>query len=216
MQLGIRRYVSWGRERRDRRHERTNRVRCNCLVDLCPGLLEVSRTFLQLFCTFKIISGTSVVVQWLRFCLPVQAVQVQFLVGELGTSWPKTQNINNRSNTVTHSIKTFKMAHLGLPSQLSGKESACQCRRHRFDPRSGKIPCALEQLSPCAIISEPVLQAREMRQLKPTHLKPVLCNKRNHGSEKPQHHNWRVAPALHHQRKAREATKTQHSQKLSQ
>ena len=26
-------------------------------------------------------------------------------------------------------------------------ESACQCRRHRFDPRSGKIPHAEEQLS---------------------------------------------------------------------
>ena len=30
---------------------------------------------------------------------------------------------------------------------LSGKESACQCRRHRFDPRSRKIPNAAEQLS---------------------------------------------------------------------
>ena len=32
---------------------------------------------------------------------------------------------------------------LGLPKWLSGKESTCQsrrCRRHRFDPRVGKIP----------------------------------------------------------------------------
>ena len=32
---------------------------------------------------------------------------------------------------------------LGLPKWLSGKESACQCRRHRrgrFDPWVGKIP----------------------------------------------------------------------------
>ena len=28
----------------------------------------------------------------------------------------------------------------GLPSWLSGKESACQCRRHGFDPWVGKIP----------------------------------------------------------------------------
>ena len=28
----------------------------------------------------------------------------------------------------------------GLPLWLSGKESACQCRRHRVDPCSGKIP----------------------------------------------------------------------------
>ena len=31
---------------------------------------------------------------------------------------------------------------------LSGKESTYQCRRHRFDPWSGKIPPAGEQLSP--------------------------------------------------------------------
>ena len=29
---------------------------------------------------------------------------------------------------------------LGLPRWLSGKESTCQCRRHRFDPWVGKIP----------------------------------------------------------------------------
>ena len=28
----------------------------------------------------------------------------------------------------------------GFPTWLSGKESACQCRRHRFDPWVGKIP----------------------------------------------------------------------------
>ena len=37
---------------------------------------------------------------------------------------------------------------------LSGKESACQCRRHGFDSWSRKIP---EQLSPCATTTEPVL-----------------------------------------------------------
>ena len=28
----------------------------------------------------------------------------------------------------------------GLPRWFSGKESACQCKRHGFDPWSGKIP----------------------------------------------------------------------------
>ena len=32
-------------------------------------------------------------------------------------------------------------APLGLPWWLSGTESACQCRRHRFSPWVGKIPC---------------------------------------------------------------------------
>ena len=36
---------------------------------------------------------------------------------------------------------------LGLPWWLSGKESAYQCSRHGFDPRSRKIPHAEEQLS---------------------------------------------------------------------
>ena len=29
---------------------------------------------------------------------------------------------------------------IGLPRWLCGKEYACQCRRHRFDPRVGKMP----------------------------------------------------------------------------
>ena len=32
---------------------------------------------------------------------------------------------------------------------LSGKESTCQGRRHRFNPWSRKIPHVMEQLSPC-------------------------------------------------------------------
>ena len=43
----------------------------------------------------------------------------------------------------------------GLPWWFSGKESACQCRRHRFNPWSEKIPHAMEQFSPCATITEP-------------------------------------------------------------
>ena len=51
----------------------------------------------------------------------------------------------------------FKNFFLGLPWWLSGKESACQCRRHGFDPWSGKIPQAMEQRSPCTTTLEPVL-----------------------------------------------------------
>ena len=45
----------------------------------------------------------------------------------------------------------------GLPWWLSGKRLACQCRRHGFDPWSGKIPHAAKQLSPCTTTFEPVL-----------------------------------------------------------
>ena len=44
------------------------------------------------------------------------------------TSW-----IQNHSKRVMSHDK-------GLPRQLSGKESACQCRRHRFNPWVAKIP----------------------------------------------------------------------------
>ena len=37
------------------------------------------------------------------------------------------------------------------------KESACQCKGHRLDPRSGKIPHAAKQLIPCTTPTEPVL-----------------------------------------------------------
>ena len=47
----------------------------------------------------------------------------------------------------------------GLPWWLSGKESACQCRRHWFDPWSRKSPHAVKQRSLCASSSEPVLQS---------------------------------------------------------
>ena len=43
----------------------------------------------------------------------------------------------------------------GLPWWLSGKESACQCRRHGFNPWLGKIPHAREELSPSATTTEP-------------------------------------------------------------
>ena len=57
----------------------------------------------------------------------------------------------------------------GLPWWLSGKEAICQCRRHGFDPWSGKkIPCAREQLSPSTTTTEPVLASPGPAPTKPT------------------------------------------------
>ena len=44
-----------------------------------------------------------------------------------------------------------------LPWWLSGKESTCQCRRHRFNPWSRKISHAVMQLSPSTTTTELVL-----------------------------------------------------------
>ena len=46
---------------------------------------------------------------------------------------------------------------LGLPWWLSGKESTYPCKRHGFNPWSGKIPHPVEQLSPSTATIEPVL-----------------------------------------------------------
>ena len=54
----------------------------------------------------------------------------------------------------THWIVHFKLVNLGLPWWRSGW-SSCRCKGHRFDPWSGKIPHAAEQLSPCATTTEP-------------------------------------------------------------
>ena len=43
-------------------------------------------------------------------------------------------------------LNTNKTTWLGLPWWFSGKESACQCKRYRFNPWSRKIPYAVEQL----------------------------------------------------------------------
>ena len=43
-------------------------------------------------------------------------------------------------NTISFQFGPHQALCAGLPRWLSGKESACQCRRHGFDPWVGKIP----------------------------------------------------------------------------
>ena len=57
---------------------------------------------------------------------------------------------------------------MGLPWWLSGKESSCHCRRAGLDPWSGKIPHAMQQLSPSATAIELGLQSPGLLLLKPT------------------------------------------------
>ena len=78
----------------------------------------------------------------------------------------------------------------GLPWWLSGKESSCQCKRHTFNPWSGKIPHAEGQLSPGFTTVEPV----SCNCWRPHALEPVLRNKRSHGYEKPMHRNEEEPP----------------------
>ena len=61
------------------------------------------------------------------------------------------------------------------------------CRGHRFDPWSGKIPYAAEERSPCSTNTEPLgrnYQAHVLQLLNLMHLQPVLCNKRRKARKK--------------------------------
>ena len=101
-----------------------------------------------------------------------------------------------------HTLVDFPQKHnVGLPWWRSGWESACQCRGHGFEPWSGKIPHAAEQLSPWATITEPA------------RLEPVLSNKRGRDSERPTHRDEEWPPLATTRESPRTETKTQHSQK---
>ena len=89
----------------------------------------------------------------------------------------------------------------GLPWWHSGWESACQCRGYGFQPWSGKIPHAAEQLGPWATIAEPA------------RLEPVLRNKRGPSSERPAHRDEEWPPLAATRESPRTETKTQHSHK---
>ena len=95
----------------------------------------------------------------------------------------------------------YKILNIGLPWWRSGWESACRCRGHGFEPWSGKIPHAAEQLGPWATITE---RAR---------LEPVLRNKRGRDSERPAHCDEEWRPLAATRESPRTETKTQHSQK---
>ena len=90
---------------------------------------------------------------------------------------------------------------LGLPWWRSGWESACQCGGHGFEPWSGKIPHAAEQLGPWATIAEPA------------RLEPVLHNKRGRDSERPAHSDEEWPPLAATRESRRTEMKTQHRQK---
>ena len=101
----------------------------------------------------------------------------------------------------TYHIKNENRDILGFPWWRSGWESACQCGGHGFEPWSGKIPHAAEQLGPWATITEPV------------HLEPVPRNKRGRDSERPAHRDEEWPPLAATRESPHTETKTQHNHK---
>ena len=53
--------------------------------------------------------------------------------------------------------KSDKGPFEGFPGGSVVNNPPCQCRRHKFNPWSGKIPRAMEQISPCTTTMELVL-----------------------------------------------------------
>ena len=92
----------------------------------------------------------------------------------------------------------------GLPWWRSGWESTCQWRAHGFEPWSGKIPHAVEQLSLCAKLLSLCSRACAPQLLSPC---ATTTEARAPGARAPQQEKplqwearapqWRVAPARH-------------------
>ena len=106
-----------------------------------------------------------------------------------------------KNSYITKHKQSFKRHLRGLPWWCSGWESAYQCRGHGFEPWSGRIPHATEQLGPWATTTEP------------ERLEPVLRNKRGRDSERPAHRDDEWPPLATTRESPRTETKTQHSQK---
>ena len=121
---------------------------------------------------------------------------------DLSVPWawlqPARASIPGRTECNNHYI-TINNLKVGLPWWRSGWESACQCRERGFEPWSGKIPHATEQLGPWATITEPA------------RLEPVLRNKRGRDSERPAHRDEEWPPLATTRESPRTETKTQHS-----
>ena len=94
----------------------------------------------------------------------------------------KKERKKKRSSTISKNKNQNKIRKIGLPWWRSGWESACRCRGHGFEPWSGNIPHAAEQLGPWATTTEPA------------RLEPVLRNERPRQWEACAPW-WRVAPA---------------------
>ena len=120
------------------------------------------------------------IMQWpLLWSLLVLKCQVNIHIYHRLKALKYKQTFYNK-NTGNHYIK-FNCLR-GLPCWRSGWESACQFRWHGFEPWSGKIPHAAEQLGPWATTTEPA------------RLEPGLRNKRGHNGDRPAHRDEEWSP----------------------
>ena len=126
-----------------------------------------------------------------NFCVPINSGLPAIGAGPCPTP-PLPQevfdHISHLGFTVAHDNHGVKIILMrGLPWWLSGKESTCQCKRHRVTRRPRKISDALERLSLCGGRRPGAreLRLRKARSHAPRRPRPAsgkrgaLCGRRN-------------------------------------
>ena len=106
------------------------------------------------------------------------------------SKWTLTHHCKLSGYNLANTPALLRIPCLGLPWWHSEWESACQWRGHGFDPWSGRILCATEQLGPYTITAEPE-GCNYWGLCAP---KPVLHNWGRGGGEQwvaYAHHSWR-------------------------
>ena len=134
-------------------------------------MLSLYNTLWFLFKAWK--TRNSLALQWLRFATFTAVAHVPFLVRELREShvaWSKKKKKKKNKK------KPGKYYLLGFPGGSVLKKPVCNAGDSGLIPGSGLT-----------------YWADTAQLLKPKHLEPVLCKERSHRSEKPTHHDWRVA-----------------------
>ena len=102
-----------------------------------------------------------------------------------------------------------------LPWRSNGKESACRCRGHEFNPWSGKIPQGAELQSRCAATTEPVPRGRRATATEPACHDCWIPGARSRAQQQKKplqcevlESQGKVAPVRHNQRNRVTATNT--------
>ena len=135
---------------------------------------------------------TSLVVQWLRIRLPMQATRVWALVWEDPTCRGATKPMHRNYWAFT-----------------------LEPTSHNYGAHASQLLKPARSKGLHAATTEPTCHnfwAHVLQLLKPTHLEPVLHSKRSHCNEKPVQHNEEQRPLTSTRESPCTATKTQHSQ----
>ena len=182
------------------------------LSGLCSNLSSMITTRLETVtpchsppyrsCLFIFLHCTSLTTIWsakyfiylCTLCLPHQNIN------SIGQDFYLIGHFLCLDHFLAHSKCSINIYQMGLPWWRSGWESACH-RGHGFEPWSGRIPHAAEQLGPWATVT------------KPARLELVLRNRRGRDSERPAHRDEEWPPLAATGESPRTETKTQHSQK---